>query len=108
LMEEYWRRKLPGGRPMAANRDSACVLDQEFLEMRCKILELAAALDRLDRAPRSLGPPDPRLAQLRQGLEALLEPGPGRAETVQRVFSLEYDPDWMTRFGIAARQDRRR
>ena len=36
--------------------------------------------------------PDPRLAQIRQAMEALLEPGPGRAETVQRIFSLDYDP----------------
>ena len=38
---------------------------------------------------------DRRLAQLRQALEALLEPGPGRAETVQQIFSLEYDPKFL-------------
>ena len=37
--------------------------------------------------PTAAGPAPP-------GLEALLEPGPGRAETVQRIFSLEYDPAW--------------
>ncbi len=30
----------------------------------------------------------------RRAVEALLEPGPGRAETIQRIFSLEYDPGW--------------
>lgn len=80
---------------MHSPRDAHEVLDREFLLTRCRILDLAAALDRLDRAPERPGhPPDRRLAQLRQAIEALLEPGPGRAETVQRIFSLEYDPHW--------------
>ena len=81
---------------MPASRDAAAVLNREFLEIRGRILELAAALDRLDRAPEPAvhHPPDRRLAQLRQALEALMEPGPGRAETVQTLFSLEYDPRW--------------
>jgi hypothetical protein len=29
----------------------------------------------------------------------LLEPGPGRAETVQRLFSLDYDPLWRSKNG---------
>ena len=87
--------------PESARRSKAEVLNRDFLEVRSKVLELAAALDRLDRAPRAGSEgPDPRLAQLRQGLEALLEPGPGRAETVQRIFSLEYDPHWRDRFAL--------
>ena len=38
--------------------------------------------------------PDRRLAQIALALDALHEPGPGRAETVQRLFSLPYDPTW--------------
>lgn len=85
---------------MLTRRSKTEVLNRDFLESRTRILDLAAALDRLDQAPRS-GPetPDSRLAQLRQALEALLEPGPGRAETVQRIFSLKYDPNWRERFG---------
>jgi hypothetical protein len=76
-------------------RNAAEVLDRDFLETRSRILEIAAALDRLDRANGWSGDaPDRRLAQMRQAIEALLEPGPGRAETVQRLFSLDYDPDW--------------
>jgi hypothetical protein len=88
---------------MSTPRDVAEVLNRDFLETRSKILELAAALDRLDRAPARShdNPPDRRLAQLRQAIEALLEPGPGRAETVQRLFSLEYDPEWRERSGLA-------
>ena len=80
---------------MFGTRDATEVLDQDFLEARCKILEVAATLDRIDRAPTRVGEhPDPRLGKLRQALEALIEPGPGRAETIQRIFSLEYDPAW--------------
>jgi hypothetical protein len=89
---------------MSTPRDVAEVLNRDFLDTRSRILDLAAALDRLDRAPNKTGDhhPDRRLAQLRQALEALLEPGPGRAETVQRLFSLEYDPDWRAKNGLAA------
>ncbi len=91
---------------MSRPRDVAAVLDRDFLDSRSRILDLAASLDRLDRAPgRSADhPPDRRLAQLRQALEALLEPGPGRAETVQRLFSLEYDPDWRAKAKLAPRR----
>ncbi|MFI5459677.1 MAG: hypothetical protein ACHRXM_29990 [Isosphaerales bacterium] len=86
---------------MLNTRDATEVVDHDFLETRCKILEIAAILDRIDRAPARHGEhPDPRLGQLRQAIEALLEPGPGRAETVQRIFSLDYDPGWRKRMGV--------
>lgn len=86
---------------MSNRRTRADVLNRDFLEIRSRVLDLAAALDRLDDAPfADHEPPDGRLAQLRQAIEALLEPGPGRAETVQRVFSLEYDPQWGERFEL--------
>ncbi|WP_406696575.1 hypothetical protein V5E97_36885 [Singulisphaera sp. Ch08] len=86
---------------MTQLRDAAEVLNRDFLESRSRILEVAAALDRLDRAPGRPGePPDRRLAQLRQAIEALLEPGHGRAETIQRLFSLEYDPNWQANYGV--------
>jgi hypothetical protein len=86
-------------------RDLTDVLNRDFLETRGRVLEIAAALDRLDRAANHPGDaPDRRLAQLRQAIEALLEPGPGRAETVQRLFSLEYDPHWQENQGITRRR----
>jgi hypothetical protein len=90
---------------MHQSRDAIRVLEQDFLETRCKILEIAATLDRIDRAPARHGEhPDPRLSQLRRGIEALLEPGPGRAETVQRIFSLEYDHGWRERMNVPRSQ----
>jgi hypothetical protein len=86
---------------MVHTRDAMRVLDHDFLEARGKILEIAATLDRIDRARARPGDqPDPRLSQLRRAVEALLEPGPGRAETVQHIFSLEYEPSWRERMNV--------
>jgi hypothetical protein len=89
---------------MLTARDATEVLDHDFLETRCKVLEIAAILDRIDRAPARHGEhPDPRLGQLRQALDALIEPGPGRAETIQRIFSLEFDPGWREKMNLRPR-----
>ena len=89
---------------MVQARDVMEVLNRDFLETRSRVLELAVAFDRFDRAAGHWGdPPDRRLAQLRQAIEALLEPGPGRAETVQRIFSLDYNADWQKTFGLDRR-----
>ncbi len=75
--------------------DARRVLDLYFLEARCKILDLAAILDRLARAPgvEQLAT-DPRLLQLRRALEVLAADRPDKAEHIQMIFSLDYDPDW--------------
>ena len=87
---------------MVNTRDAMQVLDHDFLEARGKILEIAAMLDRIDRAPaRHRERPDLRLNQLRRAVEALLEPGPGRAETIQHIFSLEYESGWRDRMNVS-------
>ena len=75
------------------------VLSREFLEMRAKILELAAALDRIDRADGSVQS-DPRRQCIERGLAALAEAGPGRAERVQMIFSLAYEENWRTELAM--------
>lgn len=75
--------------PMPAAR----ALDMFFLDARSRLLDLAATLDRLDRGDGSAAS-DARLDRIRQAIRTLLEPGPNRAERVQQIFSLDYDPDW--------------
>jgi hypothetical protein len=75
--------------PMPAPR----VLDQYFLEARSKLLDLAAVLDRLDRGEGTAAA-DPRVERIRKAVLTLLEQGAGRAERVQQLFSLDYDPAW--------------
>lgn len=69
-------------------------LDAYFLEARCRLLDLAAILDRIDRGGTAAVAADPRMAKLRQGIESLLGTDSGRAEQVQQIFSLDYDPNW--------------
>lgn len=69
-------------------------LDMFFLEARSKLLDLAATLDRFDRGEGTGTAADPRLEKIRQAVLTLLENEPGRAERVQQIFSLAYDPDW--------------
>jgi hypothetical protein len=74
---------------------AAKALDAYFLEARCKLLDLAAILDRIGRgAGASAAEKDPRLAKVRRALEVLHDETEGRAEQIQRIFSLEYDPAW--------------
>lgn len=77
------------------------VMNQSYLEVRCMVLEIAATLDRLDRAP---GPAsaaggtaaaaanevaDPRMKLLRQAIDVLAAPcySTDRAERILRMFS---------------------
>ena len=81
---------------------AAEVLNREFLEIRCKILELAAAFDRLDRASGEVAD-DPRTKRLREALEVLRDHREDRAEQVQLVFSRTYNDAWQTEFKLASR-----
>ena len=75
-------------------------MEREFLETRAKLLELAAALDRLDRAAGSVAQ-DPRSQQIQQSLAVLSSNDADRAEQIQLIFSLPYDPEWRSRYGLA-------
>ncbi len=70
-------------------------LDTFYLDARCKILEVAAILDRINRGQgASAVDSDPRLDRIRKALEVLHDQSGGRAERIQQIFSLEYDSSW--------------
>jgi hypothetical protein len=80
---------------------AAQLLDRELPEIRSWILQLAAALDRIDRAG-PVAKDDPRCQRVRRGIELLLHSDrPDRAEQVQLAFSREYEADWRAKFEIA-------
>ncbi len=81
--------------PMAAPE----VLDREFLEIRAKILELAASFDRLDRGDGSVAG-DPRMRLVQNGLQILQRDSADRAEEIQMLFSREYDENWRETYGV--------
>jgi hypothetical protein len=76
-------------RPLTAQE----ILDREFLEIRSRVLELAAAFDRLQRAEGSVAN-DPRLIRLHEALHAVIDLPEARAERVQMIFSKAYDEAW--------------
>jgi hypothetical protein len=71
-------------------------LDAYVLEARCRLLDLAAILDRVGRGADA-GPAqaDPRMGKIREALAILLDRPVGRAEAVQQLFSLGYDAAWV-------------
>jgi hypothetical protein len=71
------------------------VVDRYFLEMRAKVLDVAAALDRIERAENADGVRgDDRLVKLRKAIGILLDDEPSRAARVLMTFSDPYDPNW--------------
>ncbi len=74
---------------------ASAALAAYFLEARSKLLDVAAILDRVQRGPDADAvATDPRLARIREALELLIEGDGGRAERIQQLFSLDYDPAW--------------
>jgi hypothetical protein len=64
-------------------------LDAQFLEMRSRVLSLAADLDRIERSAGGapLLESDPRIQNLRRAMKAVLDERGNRAEQVQMLFS---------------------
>ena len=60
------------------------VLDLYFMDARCKLIEIAAFLDRVDRAP---GDADFRLDAFRTAMKHLADNQPERAKNVLLAFS---------------------
>ena len=74
------------------------ILDREFLIIRGKLLEVAAALDRIERGSvdpsKGSAAGDQRLEKIRETLGLLGRQGGKRAEELQMLFSLPYEPKW--------------
>ena len=77
---------------MASTMDGRAVVSEYFLELRARVLDLAAGFDRIERAPG--GAPlmleHTGLRELRAALAVLAETGcTDRTERILRSFSLE-------------------
>ena len=74
---------------------AARALDQFCLDARCRLLDLAAILDRIGRgADSAVAATDPRADKINKAVELLASDAPNKAELIQQLFSLAYDPDW--------------
>ncbi|MFM8213222.1 MAG: hypothetical protein ACKN82_01065 [Pirellula sp.] len=85
--------------PKPVSRSAQKVLTEEFFLSRSKILDLAATIDRLDRAEGSVDELQQRQL-LQHGIEILLDNEPDKAKRVQLLMSRPYDPDWRKNYGL--------
>lgn len=71
------------------------IFDRVFLETRAKLLEVAATLDRLDRAEGTDDVRnDFRMEQIRKSIDLIQNGSDDRAEQLQIIFSDPYDEGW--------------
>ena len=82
---------------MSTPHSAADILDRDFLELRTRLLDLAAGLDRIERGEGSVQD-DRRMVDIRKAIAILADSGEDRAEAIQLVFSLPYHPQWQSRF----------
>jgi len=78
---------------MPTSITAAKLLDREYLGIRAKLIDLAASLDRIQRAAGSVSG-DPRMDMITQAAQILAGRTPGRTEQIQILFSLPYDENW--------------
>ena len=71
--------------PTPIDRDA--VADLYFMEHRAKVLDIAAFLDRLDRAPGGKAGDDFRVRALRDAICVLIDGSPHRARRIQELLS---------------------
>ncbi|MGB7328031.1 MAG: hypothetical protein WBD31_24360 [Rubripirellula sp.] len=74
------------------------ILEESFLDVRAKLLEVAATLDRIDRAAEQTSEltsaQSDRRAQVGAAIEICASDSPRRAEQLQQLFSRPYHADW--------------
>ncbi len=83
-------------------KSSKEILDREFLDLRSKLLDVAASLDRIDRAEGSVEGDD-RMKLLAAGIAIIAQDDPDRARQIQHLFSRDFDPQWKQNFNMPTR-----
>jgi len=85
--------------PKPTQRRAEQVLTEEFLLARSKILDLAATIDRLQRADGQIESSEKR-ELLEQGIKILLDDQGEKAKRVQLLMSRQYNPKWREQYGL--------
>ena len=81
--------------------DAEAVLSREQFKIRAKLIEIAASLDRIDRANGEVDD-DPRMMEIRKSLEVLSGSNgdSNRAAEIQMIYSRTFDAEWKTHFEL--------
>ena len=74
------------------------IVDENFLTVRAKLLEVAATFDRIDRSVAEgdvlSKSAEAQRQKLASAVKILLSDGPDRAERLQHLFSRPYEASW--------------
>lgn len=81
------------------NRTAEQILQQEYLQARAKILDLAATFDRIELGEGDVAS-SRQMELLHRGIDILRDPTPEKAKQIQLLFSREYDPHWRTSMNV--------
>ena len=80
---------------MSTSLTAAALLDRDFLEIRHRLIDIAAAWDRIDRAADANAVrADPRITRIAEAVAVLTDDKPDRTRRVQMVFSEPYVKNW--------------
>ena len=80
---------------MSRTLDAQAALDRYFLETRCKIIEIAAHMDRIAEGNGAKSAQaDPRMARIHEAINVLTSDATNKAAACQMVFSLDYEDGW--------------
>ncbi len=80
---------------MNTNLSAQQYLDRDFLEIRCRLIDIAAAMDRIGRASGAESVVrDDRAGKIMDALRLLVDGQPDRAARVQMLFSDAYEAAW--------------
>ncbi len=86
--------------PIIVERSAEQIVVDEFMIARAKIVELAATLDRIERATGDVE--DSKNMQLLvQGMHILCDDEVEKAKRVQLLMSRLYDPHWQSQMSIS-------
>ena len=82
-----------------AERPAQQIVAEDFMIARARIVELAATLDRIERAAGDVNDSKSML-RLVQGMHILCDDEVEKAKRVQLLMSRQYDPQWQTQMSL--------
>ena len=84
---------------ITAERSAQQIVAEDFMIARARIVELAATLDRIERATGDVDD-SKNMQLLMQGMHILCDDEVEKAKRVQLLMSRQYDPQWQAQMSI--------
>ena len=83
-----------------SERSAERIVSDEFMIARAKIVELAATLDRIERANGQVDD-SKQMQLLANGMQILCDDEVEKTKRVQLLMSRQYDPQWQSQMSVA-------